>query len=95
MNPATLPFTIKLIHCGNNNMVNPQDQGQKNIFYMPMGLLALAQQLKQAGFPVEILHSDLDLEAGQSLENILDLNRLDAVGFDCHWINQSLVVMEG
>ena len=85
-------FCIKLIHCGNNNLANPGDKEEKNIFFMPMGLLPLADALKQRGADVEIIHSDL--ETGRNIEEILDFNTLAAVGFDCHWINQSQAVLD-
>jgi len=83
---------VKLLHSGNINPVNPLDQEQKNMFFMPMGLFPLAEVLKRNGVNIEILH--LDLEAGKSLEEILDFSTLDAVGFDCHWVNQSLTVID-
>jgi radical SAM superfamily enzyme YgiQ (UPF0313 family) len=83
---------IKLVHCGNRNITNPGDQEQKNIFFMPMGLFALASVLKERGFAVEILH--LDLQPGKALEEILDVDKLDIVGFDCHWVNQGSVVLD-
>jgi radical SAM superfamily enzyme YgiQ (UPF0313 family) len=82
---------VKLIHCGNRNILNPADNLTKSIFYMPMGLFPMATNLKAIGVDVEILH--LDLEGGRDIEEILDFTTLDAVGLDCHWINQSLVVM--
>jgi radical SAM superfamily enzyme YgiQ (UPF0313 family) len=83
---------VKIIHCGNVSIANPRDREQKNIFFMPMGLFPLADQLRKNGFDAEIIH--LDLEAGKNLEDILDFPTLDAVGFDCHWTNQALAVME-
>jgi radical SAM superfamily enzyme YgiQ (UPF0313 family) len=85
-------FCIKLIHCGNKNIVNPVDTEEKNIFLLPMGMLPLADALKQSGAHVEIIHSDL--ETGRRIEDLLDFNTLDAVGFDCHWINQSRAVLD-
>jgi amino acid adenylation domain-containing protein len=81
---------VKLIHCGNKNIANPEDKSEKNIFFAPMGLFAMAHNLKEKGFDIEIIH--LDLESG-NLEDILDFSTLDAVGLDCHWANQSLVVI--
>jgi radical SAM superfamily enzyme YgiQ (UPF0313 family) len=86
------PLCVKLIHCGNISLVNPDNREQKNIFYMPMGALALAGALRDQGVEVEIIHSDL--EEGNTIEELLDLDRLDAVGFDCHWINQAQSVLE-
>lgn len=84
-------FRIKLIHCGNRNIANPADNLEKHAFFMPIGLFALAGAIKKNGFDVEIIH--LDLEGDKSIEEILDFDRLDAVGLDCHWVNQSLVVL--
>lgn len=82
---------LKLFHCGNRNIVNVEDNLEKNVFFIPMGLFALAEICKKNGFDVEIIHSDL--EAGKKIEEILDFNTLDAVGFDCYWVNQSLAVL--
>jgi len=83
---------VRLIHCGNNSLANPEDQCEKNIFFMPMGLFGLAGALSENGFDVEIINSDS--EKGRAIEEILEFNELDAVGFDCHWVNQSLAVLE-
>jgi radical SAM superfamily enzyme YgiQ (UPF0313 family) len=83
---------LKLIHCANINIATPGDTEQKNTFYMPMGLFPLANILKQQGVEVEIIH--MDLEMGKLIEEILDFEPLDAVGFDLHWINQSRVVLD-
>ena len=83
---------VKLIHCGNRSAANPLDQGQKKIFFLPMGTVALAEVLKRNGVDVEMIH--LDLAADNIIEEILDSSSLDAVGFDCHWLNQALVVLE-
>ncbi len=83
---------VKLLHCGNKNLANPSDNAQKNIFFMPMGLVALADKLKKSGVDVEIIHSDL--EAGKPIEEIMDFTKVDAIGFDCHWLNQALAVMD-
>lgn len=87
---------IKLIHCGNVNVANQVDNGQKNIFYMPMGLLALAGALDKEGFDVQVLHMDIEsnMEYGGNFSEILDIEAVDVIGFDCHWVNQSLVVLE-
>jgi len=85
-------FCVKLIHCGNNSLVNRDDQSEKNIFFMPMGLFALASTLRENGFDAEIIHSDS--EKGGAIDEILAIGELDAVAFDCHWVNQSLVVLE-
>jgi radical SAM superfamily enzyme YgiQ (UPF0313 family) len=86
------PIIFKLIHCGNTSLVNTRDTQEKNIFFMPMGIFALAQMLKQDGVDVEIIHSDLEQESLQG-ENSIWQNTT-AVGFDCHWINQSVSVIE-
>jgi radical SAM superfamily enzyme YgiQ (UPF0313 family) len=83
---------VKLIHCGNNSLANPEDQCEKNIFFMPMGLFALASALNQNGIDAEIINSDS--ERGKKIDEILQFSELDAVGFDCHWVNQSLAVLE-
>ena len=85
-------FCVKLIHCGNKNIINPKDQEQKNIFFMPMGLFPLANELKKDGIDVEIIHTDL--QPNHNLHRLLHLDTIDAVGFDCHWVNESLVVLE-
>lgn len=85
-------FYTKLIHCGNNSIANPEDQIEKNIFFMPMGLFALADALRENGIDTEIINSDA--EKNKSIQEILDFNALDAVGFDCHWVNQSLAVLD-
>ncbi|MCP4153079.1 MAG: hypothetical protein GY757_35430 [bacterium] len=85
-------LNVKLIHCGNVNIANPEDNMQKNTFYMPMGLFAMADRLKKNGINIEILH--IDLESELEITKILDFKTLDAVGFDCHWVNQALCVIE-
>lgn len=85
-------FCIKLIHIGNISMVNPEDRQQKNIFFMPMGLFALADVLARNGFDAEIIHTDL--EAGKTIEEILDFDTVDMVGLDDHWVNQSVTAVE-
>lgn len=85
-------FCTKLIHCGNNSIANPEDQIEKNIFFMPMGLFALASALRKNGINTEIINSDA--EKNKSIQEILDFDSLDAVGFDCHWVNQSLAVLD-
>lgn len=82
---------VKLFHCGNRSIVNVEDNLEKHAHFMPMGLFGLAETCKKNGFDVEIIHSDL--EVGKKIEEILDFNTLDAVGFDCHWVNQSLAVL--
>lgn len=85
-------FCVKLIHCGNKNMANNQDNEQKNIFFMPIGFCALGSVLRENGFDVELIHSDLvDVK---TLFDTTDFSKVDLVGFDCHWANQSLVVMD-
>ena len=91
MKPPT-SLTVKLLHCGNVNPANPRDRREKNMFFMPMGLFPIASHLKEHGFGVEIVH--LDLESHLSLEEILEPASVDAVGMDCHWINQALTVTE-
>jgi hypothetical protein len=85
-------LSVKLIHCNSINIANPNDDIEKNIFYLPMGVFALAALLEKEGIAVEILH--MDLEAGTPPREILALETLDAVGLDCHWANQTLVVLE-
>jgi len=92
MNPSN-SFKIKLIHCGNINFTEPGDRGQKNIFFMPMGVFALADALTKSGYNTEIVHLDLEANKNKTLEEILDIERIDALGFDCHWANQSFVVL--
>jgi len=83
---------IKLIHCGNRNLSDPKDNSKKNVFYMPVGLFAIADALKKNGCNIEIIHSDL--EVYNDLEKVLNFEKLDMVGFDCHWVNQSYSVIE-
>ncbi len=83
---------VKLIHCGNHSLANAEDQCEKNIFFMPMGVFALASALAANGVDAEIINSDS--EKGDAIGEILDFRELDAVGFDCHWVNQSLAVIE-
>jgi len=83
---------VKLLHCGNNSLANAEDQCEKNIFFMPMGVFALASVLAENGIDAEIINSDA--ETGSAIGEILDFERLDAVGLDCHWVNQSLAVLE-
>jgi radical SAM superfamily enzyme YgiQ (UPF0313 family) len=83
---------IKLVHCGNINIVDPEDKEQKNTFFMPMGLFALGKVLQQNKFDSEIIH--LDFYTDQTLTDILDLDNIDVVGLDCHWVNQSWVVFQ-
>ena len=92
---ANNQLCVKLIHCGNINIACPHDRGEKNIFVMPMGLFALADALRKntdGTVDIEIIH--MDIESGKPIEEILDFETLDVVGFDCHWVNQSLVVMQ-
>ena len=91
MNPDN-KLCVKLIHCGNRNISNPDDYLEKSIFYMPMGLFSMASLLTGKGFDVEIIH--LDLENTREIEEILNFDTLDAVGLGCHWANQGLVVMD-
>lgn len=83
---------VKLIHCGNKNIANSVDDAQKNVFFMPIGFCALGYELKANGFDVEVIHSDL-IDRERILDTI-DFNNVDAIGFDCHWANQSLGVIE-
>jgi hypothetical protein len=83
---------VKLIHCGNNSLANAEDQCEKNIFFMPMGVFALASALTENGIDAEIINSDA--EKGSAIGEVLDFGELDAVGLDCHWVNQSLAVLE-
>lgn len=83
---------VKLIHCGNKSIVNSNNQAEKNTFFMPMGIFALAHHLQKSNIDVEIIHSDLEYK--KPFEDIIDLTHIDAIGFDCHWVNQSLAVLE-
>jgi len=83
---------IKLIHCGNRNLSDSNDDANKNVFFMPVGLFAIADILKKNRCNAEIIHSDL--EVYKDLEMVLDFEELDIVGFDCHWVNQSYSVIE-
>jgi radical SAM superfamily enzyme YgiQ (UPF0313 family) len=83
---------VKLVHCGNINVINPRDKEQKNTFFMPMGLFALAGVLKQNQFDTEIIH--LDFETDKKITEILDFDEIDVIGFDCHWVNQGRMVLE-
>ncbi len=91
MNPKK-QFCMKFIHCGNISLANPEDKEQKNIFFMPMGLFPMADIMEKNGVDVEIIHSDL--EAGKSIEEIINFQEVDMVGFDDHWVNESVVVMD-
>ncbi len=83
---------IKLIHCGNTNPARRADNINKNVFFMPMGTLPLASVLYDQGYDIEVIHSDLEKYA--NISDVIDLEAVDAVGFDCHWINQSVAVLE-
>lgn len=85
-------LNVKLIHCGNVNISNPKDNLEKNLFFMPMGLFALANILRENKFDIELIH--LDFEQGKEITEILDFDNIDVVGFDCFWINQGLAVIE-
>jgi radical SAM superfamily enzyme YgiQ (UPF0313 family) len=82
---------IKLIHCGNRNISDVDDNMDKHVFYMPMGLLSLGSCLEERNFDVELIH--LDLEADFDIDSILDLETLDAAGLAWHWVNQSIPVL--
>lgn len=81
---------VKLIHCANINMVDERDRAQKNIFYMPMGFLALADEVRKANYDIEIIHSDL---LKGKIDEVVDFNEVDLIGLDCHWVNQSYHVL--
>lgn len=83
---------VKLIHSANTNLANSNDRAEKNIFYLPMGLFPLGNTLRDNGFDVEIIHSDL--VDGKELKEIIDLSEVDIIGFDCHWVNQSVGVLD-
>src|SRR5213075_1065673 len=74
------------------SMSNHKDNEKKNIFYIPMGVFSIAYEARKEGGEVEIIHSDL--QAGSPIGEALDLEGIDAIGFDLHWINQALVVLE-
>lgn len=84
-------FTIKLFHAGNINHIDKDHSGQKNVFFMPMGIYALAHELSKNNFDVEVIHSDLISEK-DFFEN-LNLDNVNAIGMDCHWVNQSYNVI--
>ncbi len=88
----TKQFCIKLVHCGNKNLANKNDAAQKNVFFMPMGYFALANILKENQYDAEIIHSDF-ISNDEFLDMIKNTS-IDAVGFDCFWVNQSLSVIE-
>ena len=86
-----MSLKIKLVHCGNVNLVNRNDKLQKNVFFIPVGLFSLANELDKNDFDVEMVH--LDINSYLELEEIFKFDEIDAIGFDCHWANQSLNVM--
>lgn len=92
--PTTLKdrLVVKLIHCGNRNIPDPTDHAERHIFYIPMGLFSLADQLNRGGFAVEIIH--LDLEGNKDIPEILGGEAVDAVGLDLHWANQCVAVTD-
>jgi radical SAM superfamily enzyme YgiQ (UPF0313 family) len=73
-------------------MANPNDNLEKFVFYLPMGIFSLASILDKNGFDAEIIH--LELESDKKIDEILDFDTVDAVGFSCHWSNQGRVVMD-
>lgn len=81
---------IKLVHCANINMVDKNDNSQKNIFFMPMGFIALCNELCLNGYDAEIIHSDL---LRSCIDREIDFNDIDVIAMDCHWINQSYHVL--
>ncbi|MCP4152955.1 MAG: hypothetical protein GY757_34805 [bacterium] len=85
-------LTVKLIHCGNRNITEAADNVEKYVFWLPMGLFSLAAELKRNGNDVEMIH--LDLETGKNIAEILDIETVDAVGFDMHWANQAVNVLQ-
>lgn len=85
-------YLVNLLHCGNVSIADPSQNNQKSLFYMPMGLLAVAAELHKNGFPVEVVH--LDLEPSFRIEDILDFSKVKAVGLDLHWVFQGLSVLE-
>lgn len=82
-------FKIRLIHCGNTNPTSMAGNNM-NIFFMPMGIFPLANTLKEQGYDVQILHTDLE----RNLQEVLDFSSIDVIGFDCHWINQAVAVLD-
>lgn len=84
-------FCVKLIHCGNRNIADPEDNLEKSLFFIPMGLIPMASQLKKNDFDVEVIH--LDLESNNDIEKTMDFNIIDTVGLDCHWVSQGLGVL--
>jgi radical SAM superfamily enzyme YgiQ (UPF0313 family) len=93
MREGTGAFRVGLVHCGNLNPADPGDRAEKNAFFLPMGIFGIAGALRDDGCEVEIIHGDL-AEAGEGGDGILGLTAVDAVGFDLHWLNQSLAVLE-
>lgn len=89
--PVEQNFCIKIIHCGNLSIDPNVVNMEKYVFYMPMGIFSLGSILNKNGYDVELIH--LDLEVGKSIDEILDLENIDAIGFDLHWANQSLNVL--
>lgn len=71
-------------------MVDKNDNAQKNIFYMPMGFIALCSELYRNGHDAEIIHSDL---LKSPIDEAIDFNDIDVIALDCHWINQSYHVL--
>lgn len=92
--PTTLKDrpVVKLIHCGNRNILDPTDRTERHIFYIPMGLFSLADQLNRGGAAVEIIH--LDLEGNKDIPEILGGEAVDAVGLDLHWAKQCVAVTD-
>lgn len=74
------------------NPSDSTDRQNKNMFLMPMGLVALANRMHEHGVDVEVLHLDIEISLDPDMD--LRLGDLDAVGLSLHWANQSRVVMD-
>jgi radical SAM superfamily enzyme YgiQ (UPF0313 family) len=64
----------------------------KNLFFMPMGFIALADVLRKKDFNVEVLH--FDIESNNFFINFLSNGNVDCVGLCLHWFNQIYGVVE-
>jgi len=67
------------------------------INYMPMGFLAVADYVRRAGFPVEVVHVGVEWINDRSfrLDSLFqDRPEIGAVGLNLHWHYQAFDVME-
>lgn len=62
-----------------------------DILLMPIGLVALANFIKENGYDAEILHLDIEqsIDPNFNLHEYLKRNDVSIVGFDLHWHYQS------